>query len=524
MYRVYQVIKYLSYNRLVNNNIIPDLLLEIEETVFLKGDHPSFVYNTKSFMFFGMLYDYIIRGGLRLFLPNQDISLGTDPIYSHIVDIINDMKNISTYETSEDIIDVIKSSLYLTSLLYDDHPYTDEDIFGKRIFKKDSSNESFDKSFLKISEAYSETIIDVIFKIIYKWYKYRKYLSGKVLFNAEYSYKKKIVGHPDIVTDMCVLDIKTTKSLANMGKLATLQVLTYYSLIKESFDKTSEEFSSFKYVGFLLPLQKDIIIFDLGDWDYHNYLNVLTEICSYRVGRHIVINKSIYETLLKRVSTTPWQIFLRDPITGKAKVVSSNIRRIYNLINDNDMQMFVHAPYVINLCDMKEYQRLYLRNDLIVASSIGGKGVVVHTGCRKKIPEDIALNNMEDEVREALKYATEDCPLLLETPCGKGSEVCTEIEDFMKFFDRFNNEECDKLGVCIDTAHVHSAGYDPMEYIKDWNEYDIAIKLVHFNDSEMEKGSCVDKHASPGEGYIGSKKMNQIGLWCHNRNIPLVYE
>jgi deoxyribonuclease-4 len=156
---------------------------------------------------------------------------------------------------------------------------------------------------------------------------------------------------------------------------------------------------------------------------------------------------------------------------------------------------------------------------------MGGCGVVVHTGARKHLSEPEALTIMEYMVRTALPHATEMCPLLLETPCNEGTEVCGKIEELGNFFFRFTSEERKKLGVCIDTCHVFSAGYDPLLYLQHWEKYcQTPIKLVHFNDSDRECGSCVDRHASPGQGHIGMDKMMAIAKWCSDRNIPMVRE
>lgn len=156
---------------------------------------------------------------------------------------------------------------------------------------------------------------------------------------------------------------------------------------------------------------------------------------------------------------------------------------------------------------------------------MGGKGVVVHTGARKHLPEDQALNIMVHMVRTALPYATDHCPLLLETPCGEGTEVVTKIEELGNFFYRFTVEERKKLGLCLDSCHVFAAGYDPLSYLQHWEKYcPIPIKLVHFNDSQHECCCKKDRHAAPGHGHIGMEKMQAIAHWCHERNIPMVRE
>ena len=85
---------------------------------------------------------------------------------------------------------------------------------------------------------------------------------------------------------------------------------------------------------------------------------------------------------------------------------------------------------------------------------MGGRGVVVHTGTKGKNDEEWAIDMMEKNIRKVLPYVHTRCPLLLETPCGEGTEICWTLESLSQFFDRFTNEEVKKLGMCLDSAHV----------------------------------------------------------------------
>src|SRR5207244_1002433 len=160
--------------------------------------------------------------------------------------------------------------------------------------------------------------------------------------------------------------------------------------------------------------------------------------------------------------------------TGKCNTkTAKQILEAAKVIKETSLQYFTHTAYVINLCsnqcDNDNYwQQACLNEDLAFTVAMGGKGVVVHTGARKELSEVDGINIMEHMVRTALPYTTEDCPLLLETPCNEGTEVCGKIEDLGTFFYRFNNEERKKLGICIDTCHCFAAGYDPLEYLQHW--------------------------------------------------------
>lgn len=524
MIRTRAIIERLSYDDLVKQGLIPDLhqLIGQSPTVVATKRYPPFVYKVKDFAFFGMLLDYIIRAGLRVNLP-QKIDLGTDPNTEFIQTLPDDkmlemMTHLSTYETSKNMHDIARTSLELTSTLYGHKSYNFEDI-----------------------QAYVPTLVNIMKELVAKWNIFGTYLNGTIRFNTEYIHKS-FAGHPDIVTDQCVLDIKTTGSFPKMAKEACLQVLSYYALMKQTIP-------TIQYVGFVLPMQRDVAIYNMGNWDPSGFLQLLsneadklattvtpvtpttgntlpqgaiiidvdddgnidfegltrqltgmhlhdipfdereeltqalmtalaeevTKIPRVRIGGHIAKGKNIATTLRECATAcpnTPCQMFLTNPRTGKKDAkTAGQIASAAEVIKETGLQYFTHAPYVINLCanqcDNKGdyWQQRMLNEDLAYTVAMGGKGVVVHTGARKHLSEADALYIIEYMVRTALPYATESCPLLLETPCNEGTEVCGQIQDLGNFFYRFNPEERKKLGVCVDTCHVFAAGYDPLAYL-----------------------------------------------------------
>jgi len=562
MIRTRAIINNLSYDDLVKQRIIPDLMPFLSPDVIAIKKYSPFVYANKHpnhFASFGVLMDYIIRAGLRINLQ-QKVELGVDPT-AEVIQSLPDHKVaeaisiMNAYETSKNMNDIARSALELTTLLMGKCDYTHE-----------------------MMAKYVPTLVNIVKDIIIKWNHFAFYLSGTVKFNAEYSYGC-FAGHPDVITDQSILEIKTTGSFPKMAKESCLQVLAYYAIMKPKLP-------SVKYVGFILPLQRTISVYDVSTWDSARYLQLLSaegdklgrnvftlnlgdgldlgriiqQLANIdvnqtlvdmsqqvnlggisqpghinNIGAHISKGKNIEKTLLdftNRYPGLPCQMFLANPRNGKRNgKTAGQIAGAANVIKSTGLLYFTHAPYVINMCanacdDKGEYwQQRILNEDLAYTVAMGGRGVVVHTGARMKHTEEDAMTIMEHMVRSALPYATETCPLLLETPCGEGTEVCRYIQDLGGFFFRFNDEERKKLGVCIDTAHIHGAGYDTLPYFQHWEKHcNVSIKLVHFNDSQVECGACVDRHAAPGEGFIGMDRMVAVAQWCEERRIPMVRE
>lgn len=520
--RIRQILPRLNYDVLVRDGVIPDIesMTKHYPNAYQSKRYPPFVYDTQCYSDFGMFMDYVIRAGLRL-KSGQTIDLGQDPLNGRIqsmseADMLTNMLHLSQYESSTSIDDIAQAVWHLLG------------------------NLPFDSS---VVQRYIPILVNMNKDILALWTKYVHYLSGIIRYNVEFVCED-ITGHPDIVTDTCILDIKTTTSFDKMAKESCLQILAYHALRKQSGSDT-------RYVGFILPLQRDIIICDLQGWDPSKYLQVLLDnvertpvmnlqhlqnVERIMLGGHIEKGHDLQITFrdhANNCSGRPCQLFLSNPRSGKrdAKMLEQ-ITGAAKIVKDRNIQFFTHAPYIINLCaNLKDavtnvyWQQKCLNDDLKTTVELGGRGVVVHVGARRNLSEEVALKNMEDMVRSALQYATESCPLLLETPCGEGTEVCTSVTDLAKFYTRFSTEERKKLGLCVDSAHVFACGYDPVQYVKDWvAKSDIPIVLVHFNDSRGAKGSCVDRHAPCGKGYIGMAKMQELAIWAHQRNIPLVQE
>ena len=531
---VRDIISKLSYEALVDQHIIPDVKSLLQPEVLTNKRYPPFVYAGKNFSFFGMYMDFVVRAGFRIRLQ-QPVDLGLEPI---------EHTSTTLYQTTRNMNDVAASSLQLVSAMYNTASYTKEQMYS-----------------------YVATTVNIMKALTAQWVVYQSYLQGTIRYNTVFTYKS-IMGHPDIITDNCVLDIKTTASFGKMSSDACLQVLAYYALMKHNNVNV-------RYLGFVLPMQRLVVVYDMSNWDCSAYLQLLnntaeaisnnlfqvniqqsplsntiqtikvelpivsqlmvTYLNECRVGMHISKGTNLKKTLQDYITHSPnrpCQLFLRNPRTGIC--ASKTVQQLADarlIIDNHQLQCYIHAPYVINLCanvhDGTDFwQQRYLNEDLIFANKMGCRGVVVHTGNRCKLTEDAALSIMEHMIRSALPYAAEHCPLLLETPCGEGTEVCTTIEELGNFLFRFTDEELKKLGLCVDTCHIYAKKYTrPLAYLQHWKRYGpVPIRLVHLNDSKDDCCSCVDHHAFPGAGRIGEAKMKEVAYWCASEGIPMVLE
>lgn len=384
-----------------------------------------------------------------------------------------------------------------------------------------------------------------------------------ILFNQEYcalADTAALLGHPDIVDGNTVIDIKTTTNFKSMAEGTYLQLFSYVALMRASGLKIT-------HMAVLLPLQLDCIRLNVSNWDSKPFLNYLmnriTTLTTFPVNQSpqqnltlppqvgCTVGKQNYIEHFGLRSTAGWVEVLmhiilemekKEPVqimlTGRSNPTSSltdnEASKIYRLITDNNFSLYVHAAYTINLSrpwtkkkpEDKEWAIRATIDTLQISNTIGARGIVIHTGKSKELGKTVGLANLVNNIRLTLEYATEECPLLLETPVGAGTELGATIEEFSAIYDNFTVEERKKFKVCIDTCHVFCAGYNPYEYLVRWNELQgyKTIGLIHFNDSRKTFGGCCDGHARYGTGNIGADILSRVALWCNSREIAMVTE
>ena len=147
----------------------------------------------------------------------------------------------------------------------------------------------------------------------------------------------------------------------------------------------------------------------------------------------------------------------------------------------------------------------------------------------RKITEDECLDNIAVSLNRAID-ATNDVKLVIENTAGQGSNLGYKFEHLAYIIDKI--EDKSRIGVCIDTCHMFTAGYDIRTreaYDKTWGEFDSIVGReylmgMHINDSKPELGSRVDRHDSLGEGKIGWDAFKFIMNDDRMDDIPLILE
>lgn len=192
----------------------------------------------------------------------------------------------------------------------------------------------------------------------------------------------------------------------------------------------------------------------------------------------------------------------------------------------------VHAPYIINLANTVKPETYelavnFLKQELERCEAIGTSILVLHPGSHVKAGQEVGLNQIVAGLNEALKETTYQGKIALETMAGKGSELGTTFEQIKYLMDRCSYPE--KLGVCLDTCHIHDGGYDLSDFDAVLDEFDKVIGLenllvVHLNDSKNIRGAHKDGHANLGLGEIGFDILNGVAHNERIKDVPKILE
>lgn len=232
------------------------------------------------------------------------------------------------------------------------------------------------------------------------------------------------------------------------------------------------------------------------------------------IGPHISIAKG-YAKAAKtavEIGANTFQFFSRNPRGGNAKEFDTkDIANFQEIRKENDFgPLLAHAPYTMNLAaakdDVYEFGRKVIKEDIERMDSLGIEYICFHPGSHVGGGIDIGIDKIIAALNEALT-GNENITVLLETMSGKGTEIGFEFEQIKRIIDGVEHNE--KLGVCLDTCHIFSAGYDIVNNLDEvLNQFDEVIgldrlKAIHLNDSMMGFGEKKDRHSVIGEGKIG---------------------
>lgn len=236
------------------------------------------------------------------------------------------------------------------------------------------------------------------------------------------------------------------------------------------------------------------------------------------VGAHVSVEGGVAFAPLRarELGAEAFAIFTRNPSRWKSKAITEAEAEAFRLncvkAGYTPAQILPHDSYLINLC-APDPQKLKLSRDAFLdefvrCSQLGLTMLNFHPGSHlNSIDADKALDRIAESINITLEK-TSGVTAVIENTAGQGSNLGHEFEQIARIIDGV--EDKSRVGVCIDTCHAYSAGYDLSSeegYDDVWNKFDSTIgatylRAMHLNDDKRELGSRIDRHESIGKGTI----------------------
>ena len=253
------------------------------------------------------------------------------------------------------------------------------------------------------------------------------------------------------------------------------------------------------------------------------------------LGCHLTSAKG-YEHMAKdaiSIGADTLQFFTRNPRGGAAKDIdAADVDRFLKLSAQHDFSRIVaHAPYTLNPCSKeaktREFAHMVMTDDLQRMEYVPGNYYNFHPGSHVGQGTETGIRMIADMLNDIMK-SEQTTTVLLETMAGKGSEIGGRFEELRAIIDRVNLK--DKIGVCLDTCHVHDAGYDIVNNLDGvLSEFDRVIglsrlKALHINDSKNPMGAHKDRHACIGEGFLGKEAFIKVITHPLLQGLPCILE
>jgi len=246
-----------------------------------------------------------------------------------------------------------------------------------------------------------------------------------------------------------------------------------------------------------------------------------------RIGVHVGTAGGTWTAVERAVAAgaNTFQIFSSSPRTWRAAAVKpEDAVKMLELRGKHDVgPVSVHASYLINLCSQTESVRINgiaaFRGEVQRALALGAEYLVLHPGSWKGLTREEGLRLAAESIEKAidgLEWAGKDFRILIENTAGAEFSLGGKLEQVAELVERLR--PCAPVGVCLDTCHVHVAGYDlvstdgyieTMLLVGDTVGFD-AVKVWHCNDAKAAMGSKLDRHEHIGEGTIGAEVFRRL--------------
>jgi deoxyribonuclease-4 len=259
------------------------------------------------------------------------------------------------------------------------------------------------------------------------------------------------------------------------------------------------------------------------------------------IGAHVSTSGGLLKVLERAVDTRSdaIQIFNQSPRMWRpTRYTEEDFAEFREAMPKTRLRaVMIHMIYLINAAgsdkEMRKKSLASLVHALRVGEGIGALGLVVHPGALKDDTRTNARKRAIAMFKEALAQ-TESCPILYENTSGSPQLLGLDFDETAELIEKTGGRGAmaKRLGLCIDSCHLHARGYDVrtnegVSELADEIEAKIGIeslRAIHLNDSKDARGSNRDRHAAIGKGEIGRKGFRAFLSEPRFQGIPAALE
>jgi deoxyribonuclease-4 len=259
-----------------------------------------------------------------------------------------------------------------------------------------------------------------------------------------------------------------------------------------------------------------------------------------RVGAHVSAGGGVENAPLnaKAIGAKAFALFTKNQRQWKAKpLTNDNIEKFRQNCEDAGYlpeHVLPHDSYLINLGHPEkeglEKSRDAFLDEMQRCEQLGLKLLNFHPGSHlKKIEEDACLKRIAESINIALDK-TKGVSAIIENTAGQGTNMGFRFEHLAAIIDNVDDKK--RVGVCLDTCHTFTAGYDlrtKKAFKTTMDEFEKLVgfkylSAMHLNDSKPDLGARVDRHQSIGKGKLGVDPFRFIMNDKRFDEIPMVLE
>jgi deoxyribonuclease-4 len=222
------------------------------------------------------------------------------------------------------------------------------------------------------------------------------------------------------------------------------------------------------------------------------------------VGAHVAPERPLESAAA--VGADCVQVFLSDPQGWKKPPPREDASEL----RESPVPLYVHAPYLINVCsprsNVRYGSRKILQQTCEAAADVGAAAVIVHAGhAEDGIPEGVG------RWARTLEMLESDVPVLIENTAGGTNAVARRLDALAQLWDSISAAPKQvEIGFCFDTCHAHAAGEELADVVERVLRIVGRVDLLHANDSRDPPGTGADRHANLGAGQIDTEVLRDM--------------